>query len=105
MFDMINKLNLGKIRIWIQRLQGYLGLINFLMIGYVFLQSPPFNIQWYYFVILSIIFLPILMYIDIIYIFPQMGKYSFNKNPEFVDLKNELKNIRIMIENEKNSKI
>jgi len=87
-------MEIGKYEVWMNRLKSYVGMANFLMIFYIFLSKSPLGVEWYYWIIPTLILLPILLYIDIKVIFPQTLKYKFNKNPEMSKIKEEIAEIK-----------
>lgn len=87
----IHKLELGKYHTWIVRIGSYLGPINFVLILYTFINQGPFGLPKEYWLILVVIGLPILLIVDIIFVFPSDLRYSFVKNPEMMDITDRLR--------------
>jgi hypothetical protein len=76
------KMNIGKFKAIMDRQRNYLAFINFLMIGYLFLQKTGFH--WWYLLIIPawIVF----SYLDIRFIWPQELDYSHRKSPVMREL-------------------
>ena len=86
-------MNLGMLKVWITRLQSYLGLGNFFMILYLFISKEPLGLNYKVIFLLMIISITIVMFVDILLIFPQTQSYSYNKNPEWIKMKKDIKKI------------
>lgn len=99
----------GKIKVWQIRLAGYISLVNFIMIFYLYIVESPLGLEWYHWASIIILGCTIIIFIDIRYIFPASQEYIFNKNPSFKKLKKTvednqkmLKNIITLLEEDKN---
>ena len=108
----IHKLELGKYHTWVVRIGSYLGPINFVLILYTFINQGPFGLPKEYWLLLVVIGLPILLIVDIIFVFPSDLRYSFVKNPEMMDITERLKiidgkldEINLKVVNNENKKI
>ena len=87
----LHKADLGRYRVWISNQQTYLGMLNFAMILYLYISQDPMGIVWWKWAALIVCMLPLLGAFDIKFIFPSAQKYGFKKNPELVELKEEVK--------------
>lgn len=94
----IYNLDLGRYQVWYSRLASYISSINFVMIMYLYVASNPMGIIWYYWVIFIIIAVVFILFIDIIFVLPSSQQYSFNKNPEFVELREQIKKLHEKID-------
>ena len=74
---------LGMVQMWISRLQVYLGLMNFSMILYLYITQSPLGVAWYFWVLLIFVMIPIILGLDIKFVFPGSQAYGFGKNPEW----------------------
>ncbi len=79
-------------KIMFERVRGYIGILQFLMIGYMFIQQTEFNL-------LTTIFLVgvvsvVLAIIDFKYIYPAEQKRIMQKNPVIMEIYNDVKEIR-----------
>ncbi len=90
---------LGILKVWANRLQTYLGPLNFLMILYLYITNEPLGIKWYYWVIAIIPTLLLVLYIDLKVILPVSQEYVFRKNPEWMLLKEEMRLLREDVKN------
>jgi len=67
---------LVKLKVIVDRQKNYLSILNFIMIGYLFIEKTGFKL-WY------LILIPILLiwgYIDIKYLLPEEITYLHNKS-------------------------
>jgi len=80
---------IGKMKIWQQRIQTYIGIINFLMLFYVFIQDNKW-FNWYEWIIIIIIVCSTILYIDIKYVMPNALGYQWDKNKSFKRLERKI---------------
>lgn len=80
----------GKLNVWQSRLASYVGVINFLMVFYLYIIESPLNFKWYHWGLIVTLCITILLFIDIRYIYPSSQEYSFNKHPEMTKLKEKI---------------
>lgn len=66
----------GRLSFWFDRFRARLNILNFFMIGYLFLERSGWH--WWYLVIIitGIVF----MYFDIKYILPKEREYAFTRS-------------------------
>lgn len=76
-------LNLGKLRTYQNRLGLYTALINFIMIAYLFIIEGPLGLPWYFWLLVVMLYPPILTYIDQRFIFHKELEFWFMSNPEW----------------------
>lgn len=79
-------------KIMFERVRGYIGILQFLMIGYMFIQQTEFNL-------LTTIFLVgvvsvVLAVVDFKYIYPAELERIMQKNPIIMEIYNDVKEIR-----------
>lgn len=89
---------LGIMKAWTARIQTYLGLINFVMILYLYVIQEPLGLKWYYWIILLIPALSLILWLDLKVIFPVSQEYIYRKNPEWMKLREEINKLRVSIE-------
>jgi len=89
---------LGRFDVWRQRLQSYLGFVNFLMILYLYLSSSPFGVGWWFWVLGFGIGAPVLIVLDILFVYPHVLNYSFSKNPGFMGLRRDLDEVNVKLD-------
>ena len=82
---------LGTVKIWQSRLSGYVSMVNFEMILYLYIIESPFGMEWYHWVLLIGICCTTIVFIDIKYIFPSAQQYTFYKNPGWMSIKKQTK--------------
>ena len=83
--------NVGKLKVWQTRLAGYMGIINFVMIFYLYVIESPMGFEWYHWTIIIGISIVSIIFMDIRYILPAASAYGFEKNPKFVSLEEMVK--------------
>lgn len=88
---------LGKFRIWITRVGGYLSPINFLLILYSFAKNEPLGVNFWYWIIISILGVGTLLAFDTIVIYPSELHYSYIKNPGMQSLE---KKVNVIMDNQ-----
>jgi len=90
----MNKQQIGKkigaFKVWQTRLAGYIAMINFVMLFYLFIGENSW-FEWYYWVLLIVITCSSIIFIDIKFVYPNVLSYTFVKNPEFMKLKRQTK--------------
>ena len=89
----ISKL-LGRMKIWQQRLATYASMINFAMVFYLYIIESPMGLEWYHWALIISVAASSLMFIDVRFIMPNSLGYNFEKNPEFQELKQDVKEIK-----------
>jgi hypothetical protein len=87
----IHKLELGIYHTWIVRIGSYLSPINFVLILYTFINQSPLGLPKIYWLVLVCVGLPLLLIVDVVFVFPSDLRYSFVKNPEMIDITSTLK--------------
>lgn len=84
---LLEKLELGRYKIWLSRVQGYLGIFSFSLILYgMAIKNNLFGWDWYIWIILLIIGVPLLLWVDIKIICPSELKYGFGLHPNFTQM-------------------
>jgi hypothetical protein len=71
--------DLGRLKVAFERAKGYLGLLNFVMIGYLFIERSGF--RWWYLGVIPLAF--IIMIVDIKYILPAQNEYLMTRSKSF----------------------
>ena len=79
----IRSLNLGQIKTWQSRLTTYTGILSFVMIFYLFIVENKW-MEWYFWILLIVSVTIVVMWVDIVIIFPQQLAYSRIKDPEWM---------------------
>lgn len=86
---------LGYLKLFQERLQGYLSFINFGMIFYLFIfEKTPLGLNALYWVLLIFTAIPVILFIDLRFIMPAMLNIWFSKNPKFMELFEDVKEIK-----------
>ena len=80
---------LGKGKTWLTRLQTYIGLVNFFLLFFVFIQDNKW-FEWYEWLIILVVLLSSLLYVDIRWIMPNALGYQWTKNKSFVRLEKKV---------------
>lgn len=89
-----DKLKMGRYKTWVNRLQTYMGPLNFVMILYLYIQQEPLGIIWQvWFILLGAALVGLLLF-DLVIVYPSELKYSTRKNPEWNDLRDDIRTIK-----------
>jgi hypothetical protein len=75
-------MTIGKLKALFDRQRGYLTVVNFLMISWMFFKD--FHFKWYYLLILPLWI--VFVYVDARYIIPSEQDYLHRKSPVFKEL-------------------
>lgn len=87
----------GRYKTWLNRLQGYLGPLNFMMVLYLYIVQEPLGVKWYiWFIILSVLLVVVLL-VDVVIIYPSEQTYNTRKNPEWLELRDDVNEIKEML--------
>jgi len=89
---------LGILKAWVARIQTYLGLVNFMMLLYLYVTQEPLGIKWYYWIALLLPSLAFILWADLKIIFPVSQEYIYRKNPEWIKLREEVRKLRNILE-------
>ena len=87
-----NRINLGKVKQWQVRLNTYVGMINFLLLFYLFIVENEW-FPWYVWFFIIVVATVVILFVDLFYIMPQQLEYTFVKNPEWVKMRRTQKRI------------
>ena len=90
---------IGRYKTWLGRLQSYLGPLNFVMILYLYIKEEPMGIIWQAWAVILSVFLVVILFIDVVFIYPSESRYISRKNPEWCELRDEIVEIRKLIIN------
>ena len=88
----------GRYKVWLNRLQSYLAPLNFIMVLYLYVINDPLGIVWYGWVFLIIIVSGCLLLVDLLLVFPFEQKYISLKNPEWVDLRRDVDELKCLLQ-------
>lgn len=78
---------------YLNRLQTYTAMINFIMILYLYIIESPVGIVWYYWVVLMAVICPLIVLIDVKLVYPGTLIYAYDKNPGFKRLEKKVDEI------------
>lgn len=93
----LDGVNLGKVKTWQNRITSYVSIFNFLMLFYLFIVENKW-FEWYVWLLLSVVSIFVIFVVDTFWVLPQQLAYSFQKNPEWKELRNEVKEIKDQID-------
>ena len=82
--------NVGRYKTWFSRLQSYTSSLSFIMVLYLYIIEEPMGLRWQYWVVILILFLVVILVADIVFIYPSEQEYMSKKNPEWVDMHNDI---------------
>ncbi len=88
----------GKVKVWQMRLASYVAIVNFVMIFYLYILESPMGFEWYHWLVLIVGGIIVIVFIDTKFILPSSQVYTFNKNPEFVKLKEQVHKNKVMLD-------
>lgn len=92
--DFLDKLEIGKFKLWMGRIQGYLGIMSFSLILYgMAIKNNLFGWSWEIWVTLMIVGIPLLLWFDIKIVCPSELKYGFGLHPKFKEILTETKQL------------
>jgi len=94
-------INLGKYKMLLSRLTGYVGLASFTMVLYLFVKGEPLGITWIIWVILIIISFVLLLIFDFKYIFKKEADFGFENTPRLVEMESKVEKILSILEEKK----
>ena len=86
----------GKIKIWMQRLQTYVSLINFFLIFYVFIQDNDW-FTWNQWLLIIVVVSVSVLVVDVHFIMPNSLAYQWDKNKSFRRLERKVDELKEMI--------
>ena len=86
------RLNLGILRTWLTRLAGYMAIINFGMIFYLFIVENTW-FPWYVWIVMMISLISIILLVDVKLVMSKEFEYQSNKNPEWKKLTNAVRKV------------
>lgn len=92
------KNNLGKYKAWVNRVQSYLAPLNFVMILYLYIIQEPVGMPWYSWVMILVFVLSVLLCFDILFVFPSESQYAWRINPDWVEMRRDIKMIKESLE-------
>lgn len=87
------KYNMGRLKVWQSRLSTYVGMVNFVMIFYLYIIESPMGLEWYHWAVIIASCIISIVFIDTKIIMPYALGYSFEKNPEWKKMKRNQKRI------------
>lgn len=80
---------MGKAKIWMQRLQTYVSLINFFMLFYIFIGDNTW-FTWYEWMLIVVLVCVLVLYVDVHYIMGNSLGYQWDKNKSFIRLEKKV---------------
>lgn len=89
---------IGKIKGMQSRLAGYLSLMNFMMVLYLYIIKQPFGLNWVQWLVLMSVVISIVMFIDNHILLASETHYLWEKNPWAVEMKSDIKKIKEKLE-------
>lgn len=84
----------GKLKVWQQRLATYVSMMNFVMIFYLYIIESPLGLSWFHWLLIILVGVIVLVFFDTCFVMPHALGYTFLKNPEFIQLKGDVKYIK-----------
>ena len=84
----------GRYKTWLNRLQSYMGPLNFIMVLYLYIIEEPLGVIWQVWTVILTLFLVLVLIIDVIIIYPSEQEYNTRKNPEWNDLRDDIRVIK-----------
>jgi len=90
----------GKIKTWLQRLQTYMSIINFILLFYLFIQENRW-FNWYEWLIIIVVVCVVTLYVDVCHVMGNALGYQWDKNNAFKRLEKKVDTILKQMENQK----
>jgi len=91
----------GRYKTWLNRLQSYMGPLNFVMVLYLYISTEPLKIAWWVWTVVLTFFLVVVLIFDVVVIFPSEQTYNTQKNPEWNDFREDVRRILVLLEERK----
>jgi len=79
----------GKIKTWLQRLQTYMSIINFILLFYLFIQENKW-FQCYEWLIIIVVTCSVVLYVDVRHVMGNALGYQWDKNNAFKRLERKI---------------
>lgn len=95
------KTEVGRYKTWIVRLQSYLGPLNFIMVLYLYIIQEPLGIIWQVWVVILVVLLAFVLAFDMRVIYPSEARFISRKNPEWVEMREEILEILRIVRGKK----
>jgi hypothetical protein len=89
---------IGKAKGMQNRLAGYLSMINFMMVLYLYIKSQPFGLNWFQWIVLMSVGISIVMFVDNYILLASETHYLWSKNPWAVEMQKDIKEIKEKLE-------
>ena len=90
----------GKIKTWLQRLQTYMSIINFILLFYLFIQENTW-FHWYEWLIIIVVVCAVTLFVDIRHVMGNALGYQWDKNKSFKRLERKVDTILRQLEEQK----
>jgi len=95
MIDKMRKMEIGTLKLMVERVMSYIGMLNFVMVLYLYAIQSPLGIDWIYWVLMMSVVLPIVMILDWVFVYPSVLTVSYGrKNKEFQDLREDIRGMQ-----------
>ena len=91
-------ISLGKIKAMQIRAVGYLSIINFIMIFYLYIVSEPLGLKWYYWAVIIFSAIICVLYVDDHFLLSQESGYLWDKIPGAKETQENVRWIRERLE-------
>jgi hypothetical protein len=88
----------GRYKTWLNRLQSYMGPLNFIMVLYLYIITEPLGLRWEIWAVVLTLFLGVVLIFDVVVIYPSEQMYNTQKNPEWNDFRDDVKRILVILE-------
>ncbi len=89
---------IGRYRMYLNRLQTYVAMVNFAMILYLYMRESPLGVEWYWWITIMSITFPIIILFDVKVMYPGTLIYAYEKNPGFQKLEKKINKIMDKLE-------
>jgi hypothetical protein len=95
----VKKFEIGTLKLMVERVMSYVGMINFFMILYLYIQQSPIGIDAVYWIVAVSFFLPIMTILDWVFVYPSTLNVSYGrKNKEFQELRADIKRLETKLD-------
>lgn len=95
----LKKIDFKLFKFYLRRMQGYYSLLTFFIVVYgLMIRDNAFGLQWYHWVVLIATSVPVLLLLELKYIYPREVRFGFENNAkiqkEFNDIKEMISELK-----------
>ena len=65
-------------------------MISFVMVLYLYISQIPLGLPWYVWIAIMIMMIPLLLIMDMVFVWPSEMVYGFEKNPRMLAMEKKV---------------